>query len=58
MKASNMVFSVMADEDEQWTVTGMVQVIDCAGLSSSHALQMTPAFVKKAMVVWQVRIIY
>lgn len=53
LKASNMIGPCVED-DEQWSVTGIVQVIDLAGATASHGMQMTPAFVKKAMVIWQV----
>ena len=50
-----MLGIVLAEDEEQATITGMVQIIDFAGMNSNHMLHMTPAFVKKAMIVWQVR---
>lgn len=54
MMASTFIGDIMTEEEEQWSVTGFVQVIDIEGAIASHGLQLTPAFVKKAMIIWQV----
>lgn len=54
-KATHFIGDVMMCEDEQASVTGIVQVLDLQGATAGHALQMTPALVKKAMIIWQVR---
>ncbi|KAF2349281.1 CRAL-TRIO lipid binding domain, partial [Trinorchestia longiramus] len=53
MRSSDFIGSVMAEEEEQWSVTGVVQVVDIGGAVAAHAMQLTPAFVKKAMTIWQ-----
>ncbi|KAK3865834.1 hypothetical protein Pcinc_028578 [Petrolisthes cinctipes] len=55
-KATHLIGDVLADEDEQSSVTGLVQVLDLHGVTAAHGLQMSPALVKKAMIIWQVRI--
>ncbi|KAF2349280.1 CRAL-TRIO lipid binding domain, partial [Trinorchestia longiramus] len=55
-RATNMISDIMCDEEEDVSVTGLNQILDMAGSTMSHTLQMTPAIVKKAMTVWQVRI--
>lgn len=52
-KASMMIGDSLFEEDEQSGITGMVQVLDMAGMTSGHFLQMTPALAKKAMIVYQ-----
>lgn len=54
-KATHFIGDVMVCEDEQASVTGIVQVLDLKGSTAGHALQMTPALIKKAMIIWQVR---
>ncbi|RXG52335.1 Alpha-tocopherol transfer protein [Armadillidium vulgare] len=52
-KATHMISDLLCEEDFQHSVTGISQVIDLAGVTASHSLQMTPALVKKAMTIWQ-----
>uniref|UniRef100_A0A0P4WKF0 CRAL-TRIO domain-containing protein n=1 Tax=Scylla olivacea TaxID=85551 RepID=A0A0P4WKF0_SCYOL len=53
-KATHMISDIMVDEDEPMSVTGFVQLLDVEGVTAGHAMQMTPAVVKKAMTIWQV----
>lgn len=53
-KASCFIGDTLYDEDEILSITGMVQILDMAGMTSGHVLQMTPAISKKAMTIWQV----
>lgn len=53
-KATHMVADVLLEEDEHFSITGVVQIVDLKGATYAHALQMTPSLVKKAMTVWQV----
>ena len=53
-KATHMISDIMVDEDEPQSVTGIVQLLDLNGVTAGHAMQMTPAIVKKAMTIWQV----
>ncbi|MPC26282.1 Alpha-tocopherol transfer protein-like [Portunus trituberculatus] len=53
-KATHMISDIMVDEDEPMSVTGVVQLLDLENVTAGHAMQMTPAIVKKAMTIWQV----
>ncbi|KAK8375033.1 hypothetical protein O3P69_017775 [Scylla paramamosain] len=52
-KATHMISDIMVDEDEPMSITGVVQLLDMEGVTAGHAMQMTPAIVKKAMTIWQ-----
>ncbi|KAA0200297.1 hypothetical protein HAZT_HAZT007294, partial [Hyalella azteca] len=52
-KATHMISDIMCDEIETLSITGFTQILDMAGGSLAHNLQMTPAVAKKAMTVWQ-----
>lgn len=52
-KATNFIGDIMAEEDEQSWITGIVQILDFEGSTAAHGLQMTPSLVKKAMTIWQ-----
>lgn len=54
-KATHLISDIMVDEDEPMSITGVVQLLDMEGVTAGHAMQMTPAIVKKAMTIWQVR---
>nr|XP_053640679.1 uncharacterized protein LOC128694561 [Cherax quadricarinatus] len=53
-KATHLISDVLWMEDEQMSVTGVVQLLDMADVTPAHGMQMTPALVKKAMTIWQV----
>lgn len=53
-KATHLISDIMVDEDEQMSITGVVQILDLKGVTAAHALQMSPPLVKKAMTIWQV----
>ncbi|KAG0725935.1 Retinol-binding protein pinta [Chionoecetes opilio] len=52
-KATHLISDIMLDEDEPLSITGVVQLLDMEGVTAAHAMQMTPAVVKKAMTIWQ-----
>lgn len=52
-KANHLIVDVLNDEDESMSVSGVVQILDMAGVTAGHGFQMVPAIVKKAMTVWQ-----
>ncbi|XP_069951886.1 retinol-binding protein pinta isoform X4 [Cherax quadricarinatus] len=52
-KATHLISDVLWMEDEQMSVTGVVQLLDMADVTPAHGMQMTPALVKKAMTIWQ-----
>ncbi|XP_050697147.1 retinol-binding protein pinta-like isoform X1 [Eriocheir sinensis] len=52
-KATHLISDIMIDEDEQLSITGVVQILDLKGVTAAHALQMSPPLVKKAMTIWQ-----
>jgi len=54
MRASNAIGGILAEEVEQFTITGFIVISDLAGVNSNHFLQVTPALAKKMMVVTQV----
>lgn len=53
-KATQLIGDVLWLEDEQLSVTGVVQVLDLDKVTAAHGMQMTPGLVKKAMTIWQV----
>ncbi|XP_042230142.1 alpha-tocopherol transfer protein-like isoform X2 [Homarus americanus] len=53
MKVSLAVLDVWMEEDEQASVTAMVMVEDCGGLTFSHLATFTPTFAKKASTIIQ-----
>ncbi|XP_069951885.1 alpha-tocopherol transfer protein-like isoform X3 [Cherax quadricarinatus] len=52
-RASIMISDIMADEDEQCTITGSVMVGDSEGMTMAHVAAFTPSLIKKSMVLWQ-----
>nr|XP_045595419.1 retinol-binding protein pinta-like isoform X1 [Procambarus clarkii] len=52
-KATHFISDILWIEDEQMSLSGVVQVLDLAGVTPAHGMQMTPALVKKAMTIWQ-----
>ena len=54
-KSSLILADIFYDEDEQSTITGMVQILDMSDMTAGHFLAFTPALAKKSMTVWQVR---
>lgn len=53
-RATHLISDIMVEEDEQMSITGVVQLLDLQGVTAAHALQMSPPLVKKAMTIWQV----
>lgn len=54
-KMGCIMLDILLEEDEQMSITGVVMVEDCSGLTLSHAIAFTPAHAKKSLVMWQVR---
>lgn len=54
IKTTSMFIDVMLDEDELSSITGIVMLGDCTGLTVSHAVAFTPSHAKKSLVMWQV----
>lgn len=52
-KVMNMVIEVMCRDDEAISLTGVVALVDLAGVSMSHGLAMTPSIIRKAVNSWQ-----
>jgi len=52
-KVSTMMMEAAMEGDSQAQIRGVVLLQDMEGMTTSHALQMTPVVVKKAMTVWQ-----
>jgi hypothetical protein len=50
-----MAMDYLVREDDQMVVCGQVNVIDLAGVTLSHATQLTPSLIKKVMTCTQVR---
>ena len=53
-RAAWMLADILMEEDESMSIAGTVSVLDMAGATSAHMLQMTPALAKKSLTVWQV----
>ena len=51
-KVGCLITDIMLEEDEQTSVTGVVFVSDCTGLTLSHAVTYPPAMAKKSLVLW------
>lgn len=49
-----MINEILADEDEQMFITGMVMVCDCTGYTLGHFTQFPMAMMKKLMQCWEV----
>lgn len=54
LQIMNMVIEVMCRDDEAISLTGVVAVVDLAGVSMGHGLAMTPSIIRKAVNSWQV----
>lgn len=54
-KAAGMLFDVMFLEDEQMTVTGIVQANDMTGLTLKHVAALPLPLIKRVSTTWQVR---
>ncbi|KAK8734208.1 hypothetical protein OTU49_006058, partial [Cherax quadricarinatus] len=52
-RASLMISDILAEEDEQTTITGSVFVGDSEGMTMAHIASFTPSLMKKSMVLWQ-----
>ena len=52
-----MIFEAMCTDDIDISVSGVVSIIDLKGVGMGHAMQMTPAFIRKAVSSWQVELI-
>lgn len=55
IKSVGIMLDVMMDVDEKSSITGMVMVGDCTGLTLQHALSFTPSHARKSLFFWQVR---
>ncbi|KAK7792213.1 hypothetical protein R5R35_000493 [Gryllus longicercus] len=53
LKVGKMILDLVLEEDESVPVKGVVAIIDLQGVSLGHALQLTPAVIKKAVHTWQ-----
>ncbi|KAK7086577.1 hypothetical protein SK128_017446 [Halocaridina rubra] len=53
-KTCHFIGDILVEEDEQCNITGYVQILDLAGVTAAHGLQMSPPLVKKAMTIWQI----
>lgn len=53
MKVSGLLNDVLMMEDDNMTVAGQIGVIDLAGVTMAHLIQMQPAFVKKMTMLMQ-----
>lgn len=53
MKVVTMINDVLIMEDDNSVVSGQLWVGDLAGISMGQITQMTPAFLKKALLIWQ-----
>ncbi|XP_068204365.1 retinol-binding protein pinta-like isoform X2 [Palaemon carinicauda] len=52
-KATNFINDILIEDDEQACITGIVNLLDMQDMSAAHVMQMSPALVKKAMIIWQ-----
>jgi len=50
----NMIVDLLCLEDEALSLTGIVAIVDLAGVGFGHAMQMTPSIIRKAVSSWQV----
>lgn len=50
-----MLFDVLFLEDEQTTITGIVQANDMSGLTLQHVSALPLPLVRKVLKTWQVR---
>lgn len=48
-----MVLDAALEKDESIAQHGVVVIIDLSGVSMSHAIQMTPNLIRKAVHSWQ-----
>ncbi|KAG7164346.1 Retinol-binding protein pinta-like 2 [Homarus americanus] len=53
-KATQFIHDILWLEDEQMSITGVVQMMDMENITAAHVLQMSPALLKKAITIWQV----
>lgn len=53
MSASNIVQEIMMQEDDILMVSGATTILDLEGVSTGHLMQMTPASIKKMVVMGQ-----
>lgn len=53
MKVITMVNDIQLLEDDNSIVSGQLCVCDLADISMGHVVQMQPAFLKKAIMIWQ-----
>lgn len=49
-----MIVDLLCLEDEAISLTGIVAIVDLAGVGFGHAMQMTPSIIRKAVSSWQV----
>ncbi|XP_042230139.1 retinol-binding protein pinta-like isoform X1 [Homarus americanus] len=52
-KATQFIHDILWLEDEQMSITGVVQMMDMENITAAHVLQMSPALLKKAITIWQ-----
>ncbi|KAG4070474.1 hypothetical protein HA402_005706 [Bradysia odoriphaga] len=53
MKVFTMMNDILLIEDDSSVVAGQICVCDLANISMGHIIQMQPAFLKKAIMIWQ-----
>lgn len=53
VKVLSMVTDVLIMEDDNSVVSGHLYVIDSATMSMGHVMQLHPAFLKKAIMIWE-----
>ncbi len=53
MKVFLMINDVLLNEDDNSIVSGQVGIADLSNISMGHIIQMQPAFLKKAIMIWQ-----
>lgn len=53
MKVFSMINDILMTEEDNSVVAGQLCVCDLANISMGHIIQMQPAFLKKAIMIWQ-----
>ncbi|XP_037032032.1 alpha-tocopherol transfer protein-like [Bradysia coprophila] len=53
MKVFTMINDILLIEDDNSVVAGQICVCDVGNISMGHIIQMQPAFLKKAIMIWQ-----